>query len=188
MSSSLHQGNPGSPAAPSFASSGIPELTIDGHRILSQPERTIRNVAANDDQETSNASDARSVSSGRSSKVGVRKRLSRLFKGDNKVKESSPSSGVASIPVAIAVPEQYVQFAAPDSSAAPSSLRSNPPGHASQTPSTTLTVPVAQMQPNPAANIRLDIFPKNVAKPTHKTDLPKPHARVDKTPQLVYAY
>ncbi|KAG0288832.1 hypothetical protein BGZ97_006665, partial [Linnemannia gamsii] len=44
--------------------------------------------------------------------------------------------------------------------------------------------------PSRAAGVplRLDIFPENVAKPIYKTDLPKPHARVDKTPQLVYAY
>ncbi|KAG0281055.1 hypothetical protein BGZ96_001312, partial [Linnemannia gamsii] len=44
--------------------------------------------------------------------------------------------------------------------------------------------------PSSAASVplRSDIFPENVAKPTYRTDLPKPHTRVDKTPQLVYAY
>ncbi|KAG0281493.1 hypothetical protein BGZ97_009251, partial [Linnemannia gamsii] len=165
-----------------------PELTIDGHRIPSQLEHTIRNVAADDDHVTSNANDAKSVSSGRSSKFGFRKRLSRLFKGDHRVKETAPSLGVVSASIVIAGPGQHVQSSAPDRNVAPVSLGPHSPPHASQTSSTALAAPVAQMQPNLAANIRLDIFPENVAKPTHKTDLPKPHARVDKTLQLVYAY
>ncbi|KAG0053947.1 hypothetical protein BGZ90_006086, partial [Linnemannia elongata] len=52
-----------------------------------------------------------------------------------------------------------------------------------------LAVPATQVRPSSAAadgSIRTDLFPKNIAKPTFKTDLPKPHARIDKTPQLVY--
>ncbi|KAF9536138.1 hypothetical protein EC957_012423, partial [Mortierella hygrophila] len=54
--------------------------------------------------------------------------------------------------------------------------------------STPLVVPETQPQPSPASNgiLRVDIFPENVIKPIYKTDLPKPHARVDMTPQLVY--
>ncbi|KAF9079954.1 hypothetical protein BGX23_002912, partial [Mortierella sp. AD031] len=34
----------------------------------------------------------------------------------------------------------------------------------------------------------LDIFPNNVARPTLTTELPKPHARIENTPQLVFVY
>ncbi|KAG0271488.1 hypothetical protein BGZ96_005789, partial [Linnemannia gamsii] len=142
------------------------------------------------DRETSNASGAKPVSSRRSSKFDFRKSLSKLFKGDLKVKETAPSSAVASAPVAIVRPGQNVQSTAPDSNAVPISLGSHSPAHASQAPSTTLDIPVTQLQPSPAASepFRLDIFPENVAKPTYKTDLPESHARVDKTPQLIYCY
>ncbi|KAF9294305.1 hypothetical protein BGZ88_004084, partial [Linnemannia elongata] len=51
-----------------------------------------------------------------------------------------------------------------------------------------LAAPDTQVRLCPTAEgpIRMDIFPGSAAKPTYKTDLPKPHARVDKTPQLVY--
>ncbi|KAG0293763.1 hypothetical protein BGZ96_002346 [Linnemannia gamsii] len=149
-----------------------------------------RNVAADDNRETSNASNAKSVSSGHSSRFGFSKRLSRLFKRDHKVKKIAPSSAVATAPVSIVGPRQHVQSAAPGSNAIPVSLGLHSPAHASQTPPTTLAVPVTQMHLNPSArdSLRLDIFPENVAKPTHKTSLLKPYVRVDKTPQLVYCY
>ncbi|KAF9307571.1 hypothetical protein BGZ91_008347, partial [Linnemannia elongata] len=111
--------------------------------------RTRRNVTAGVGHGPSDASDARSVSSNRSSKFGFRKRLSRLFKGDKKCIETAS---------------------------------------ASQTLSSSPIVSVLQLQPSPAASgtLRVDVFLENVTKPTFKTDLPKPHARVNKTPQLVY--
>ncbi|KAF9294914.1 hypothetical protein BGZ88_003132, partial [Linnemannia elongata] len=53
-----------------------------------------------------------------------------------------------------------------------------------------LAVSATQVRLSPATDgsIRMDIFPENVAKPTYRTGLPKPHARVDKTPQLVYGF
>ncbi|KAG9064371.1 hypothetical protein KI688_003559 [Linnemannia hyalina] len=70
-----------------------------------------------------------------------------------------------------------------------SSLQDNSPSPPpASSSSTTLVVPAIQLQPNPSANgtLRMDIFPENVIRPIYKIDLPKPHARVDKTPQLVY--
>ncbi|KAG0063702.1 hypothetical protein BGZ90_002534, partial [Linnemannia elongata] len=50
-----------------------------------------------------------------------------------------------------------------------------------------LVIPATQpLRPAASGTLRVDIFPENVIKPTYKTDLPKPYARVDKTPQLVY--
>ncbi|KAF9271305.1 hypothetical protein BGZ88_006376, partial [Linnemannia elongata] len=178
MSSPPPQGNsPSPPLTPSSAPPGHLEITVDEQHVLSKLENTAtfghvssksgdvqhkpanllspldhtatRNVIADGIRGPGDASDARSISSGRKSKLGFRKRLSRLFKGDKNVIETTS---------------------------------------ASQTSCTSPIVSIVQLQPSPAENgtLRLDIFPKNVTKPTLRTDLPKPHARVDKTLQLVY--
>ncbi|KAG9064388.1 hypothetical protein KI688_003576 [Linnemannia hyalina] len=150
--------------------------------------RTTRDVAADVNHGASDASDARSVSSGRSSKFRIRKRLSRLFKGGPKVKETVSTSAASSAPVTLIGTEKRIQSSAPDRNAAPVSLELHSPAHSTEMSSTPLVVLATQMQQNPAAygTLRVDIFPENVAKPTYKTDLPKPHARIDKTSQLVY--
>ncbi|KAG9064431.1 hypothetical protein KI688_003621 [Linnemannia hyalina] len=229
MSSSSPQGNsPSPPPAPSSAPLGHPEITVDGHRVLSQLEntaplgrasskssdiptiaqglatiqpgpasslnhlghRTTRDVAADVDHGPGDTSDAKSVSSGRSSKSGFRKRLSRFFKGDPKVKDTVPASGASSAPVALVRTEEHVQSAAPDRNAVPVSLGLHSPAHSAEMSSTLPIIPAAHPQPNIAANgtLRVNIFPENVIKPIYKADLPKPHARVDRTPQLVYCY
>ncbi|KAF9137790.1 hypothetical protein BG015_002605 [Linnemannia schmuckeri] len=215
MPSSSSQGNsPLSP--PSSACSERPKITLEGQHVLSQLDHTaalghtssksgetpaipqrltaIQLGLANllnplGHRTTRNiASDARSVSSGRSSKLGFRKRVSRLFKGDPKVNETDLNSAISSAPVAPTGPGQHIQSAAPDSNAISVSSDLHSPAHSAQTSSTSLYVLATQAQPSRYENniLRLDIFPENVAKPTLKTDLPKPHARVDKTPQLVY--
>ncbi|KAF9539601.1 hypothetical protein EC957_005187 [Mortierella hygrophila] len=150
--------------------------------------RATRDVATDIDHEPGDTSDARSVSSGRSSRFGFRKRLSRLFKGDPKVKETVPVSAASSAPVTLVGTEGHIQSATPDRDAVPVSLGLHSPAHSAGMSSTPLIVPATQPQPSPAANVtlRVDIFPENVIKPIYKTDLPKPHARVDRTPQLVY--
>ncbi|KAF9308644.1 hypothetical protein BGZ91_007730, partial [Linnemannia elongata] len=150
--------------------------------------RTARDVTEDVDNGPSDVSDARSVSSGRSSKSGFKQRLSRLFKGDSKVKDTVLASAAPSVPVTLSGNEGRVLSAAPDHNAVPMSLNLHSPVNPVDTSSTILDVPATQVRPNPAAvsSIRMDIFPENVAKPTYKTDLPKQLARVDKTPQLVY--
>ncbi|KAG9064432.1 hypothetical protein KI688_003622 [Linnemannia hyalina] len=150
--------------------------------------RTTRDVAADVDHGPGDTSDAKSVSSGRSSKSGFRKRLSRFFKGDPKVKDTVPASVASSAPVALVRAEEHVQSAAPDRNAVPVSLGLHSPAQSAEMSSTLPIIPAAHPQPNTAANgtLRVDIFPENVIKPIYKADLPKPHARVDKTPQLVY--
>ncbi|KAG9064423.1 hypothetical protein KI688_003613 [Linnemannia hyalina] len=149
---------------------------------------TTRDVAEDVDHGPGHTSDARSVSSGHSSKVGFRKRLSRFLNGDPKVKETAPASAASSAPVTLVGTESRIQSAAPDLDAVPVSLGLHSPAPSAEMSSTPLVVPETQLQPSPAASrtLRVDIFPENVIKPIYKTDLPKPHARVDKTPQLVY--
>ncbi|KAF9539333.1 hypothetical protein EC957_005555 [Mortierella hygrophila] len=151
--------------------------------------RTTRDDVATDvDYGPSDATDARSVSSSRSSKFGIRKRLSKLFKGDPKVKETVPASVASSAPITLVGTEECIQPAAPDRNTVPVSLGLHSPPYSAEVSSITPVVPAAQPQHSPAANgtFRMDIFPKNVIRPIYKTDLPKPHARVDMTPQLVY--
>ncbi|KAF9536998.1 hypothetical protein EC957_009057, partial [Mortierella hygrophila] len=149
---------------------------------------TTRDVSADVDHGPGDTSDARSISSGRSSKSGFRKRLSRLFKGDPKVKEPVPTSVAASAPVTLVGTEERIQSATLDRDAVSVSLGLHSPAQSAGMSSTPLIVPATQPQPIPAASgtFRVDIFPENVIKPIYKTDLPKPHARVDMTPQLVY--
>ncbi|KAF9539607.1 hypothetical protein EC957_005193 [Mortierella hygrophila] len=150
--------------------------------------RTARDVSADVDHGPSDISDARSISSGRSSKSGFRNRLSRFFKGDPKVKETVPTSVASSALVTLVGTEGRVQSAEPDCDAVPVSLGLHSPAHSTGMSSTPLIVPATQPSLSPAASgtLRVDIFPDNVIKPIYKTNLPKPHARVDKTPQLVY--
>ncbi|KAF9296170.1 hypothetical protein BGZ88_000550 [Linnemannia elongata] len=150
--------------------------------------RTTRDVATDVDHRPGDARDARSVSSSRSSSFGFRKRLSRLFRRDPKAKETVPTSATSSAHITPIVPEGRIQSAAPDRKAEPVSSGLHSSTQTYQASSTPLVVQAAQAQPSPAENgtLRLDIFPENVAKPTLKADLPKPHARVNKTPQLVY--
>ncbi|KAF9308472.1 hypothetical protein BGZ91_007796, partial [Linnemannia elongata] len=146
-----------------------------------------RNAAADDNHEPGDSSDARSVSSSNSSKSGFRKRFSRLFKRDPRVKETVTISAVSSASVKLVRTEGCIQSSAPNSDAVLVSSRRHSPADLVEISSSNLAVPTTQA-PGPAADgsIRLDIFSENVAKPTYKTDLPKPHARIDKTPQLVY--
>ncbi|KAG0063188.1 hypothetical protein BGZ89_010074, partial [Linnemannia elongata] len=168
---------------------GLAAIQLEPANLLSSlVHRTTRNDATEDSQGPSDASDARSVSSSRSSKVGLRKRLSRLFKGDSKVKETVITSAASPAPVTLVEAEGRIQSAAPDRSAVPVSLELHSLEDPIETSFTMLDVPVTQVRPSPAADgsIRMNIFPENVAKPIYKTDLPKQLARVDKTPQLAY--
>ncbi|KAF9277684.1 hypothetical protein BGZ88_001023, partial [Linnemannia elongata] len=149
-----------------------------------------RDAEADNDHGPIDASDAKSVFSGRSSKSGFRKRLSRLFKGDSKVKETVLTSAPSSAPITLVGTEGRIQLAVSDRDAVPVSLELHSPAEPFETSSIMLVIPATQVRPRSAANgsIRMDMFPENVTKPTYKTGLPEPHARVDKTPQLVYCY
>ncbi|KAG9064402.1 hypothetical protein KI688_003590 [Linnemannia hyalina] len=180
----------------SSKSSDIPTITQGLATIQLGPanmfnplgHHTTRDATADVDHGPGDASDARSVSSGRSSKFGFRNRLSRLFKEDPKVKETVPTSIASSAPITLVRTEGRLQSAAPDHDAVPVLSIQHSPADTVETSSTKFAVTGTQPQPTPAADgsIRMDIFPENVAKPTYKTNLPKPLARVDKTPQLVY--
>ncbi|KAG9064417.1 hypothetical protein KI688_003607 [Linnemannia hyalina] len=168
---------------------GLATIQLGPANLLSPlGHRTTRDVAEDVDHGPGDTSDAKSVSSGRSTKVGFRKRLSRFLKGDPKVKETVPASAASSAPVSLVGTEGHIQSASRDHDAVPVLLGLHSPAHSAEMSSTPLVVPETQLQPNPAAigTLRVDIFPENVIKPIYKTDLPKPHARVDKTPQLVY--
>ncbi|KAF9311649.1 hypothetical protein BGZ91_006755, partial [Linnemannia elongata] len=150
--------------------------------------RTARDVATDGVHGSGDASDARLVSSVRSSKSGFRQRLSRLFKGDSKKKETISTSAASPAPIALVKTEVRIRSAVLDHNAVPVSLNLHSPANPVGTSSTMLGIPATQVRPSPAedCSVRMDIFPKNVAKPTYKTDLPVPHARIDRTPQLVY--
>ncbi|KAF9283714.1 hypothetical protein BGZ88_010342, partial [Linnemannia elongata] len=168
---------------------GLAAIQLEPASLLSPlGHRTTRNDATEDSHGPGDASDAKSVSLNRSSKVGLRNRWSRLFKGDSKVKETVLTSAASSAPVTLVGAEGRIQSAAPDRSAVPASLGLYSLKNPIEISSAMLDVPVTQVRPSPAADgsIRMDIFPENVAKPIYKTNLPKKLARVDKTPQLAY--
>ncbi|KAG9064420.1 hypothetical protein KI688_003610 [Linnemannia hyalina] len=170
---------------------GLATIQLGPANLLSPlGHRTTRDVAEDVDHGPGHTSDAKSVSSGHSSKVGFRKRLSRFLNGDPKVKETAPASAASSAPVTLVGTESRIQSGPPDRDAVPVSLGLHSPAPSAKMLSTSLIVPATQPQPSPAASrtLRVDIFPENVIKPIYKTDLPKPHARVDRTPQLVYCY
>ncbi|KAG0041759.1 hypothetical protein BGZ89_007244, partial [Linnemannia elongata] len=150
--------------------------------------RKARDVAADVDHGPGGANDAKSVSSRRSSKLGFKKRLSRLFKGDSKVKETVPTLAASSAPITLVGTGGHTQFAVPDRNVVPVSLILHSPADPVGTSSVMLVVPPTQVCLSSAADdsVRMDVFPENVTKPTLKADLPKKLARVDKTPQLVY--
>ncbi|KAF9539608.1 hypothetical protein EC957_005194 [Mortierella hygrophila] len=180
----------------SSKSGGIPTITQGlaiiqlGPANLLNPlgHLTTRYVVADVDHGPGGTSDARTVFSGLSSGLGFKKRLSRLFKGDSKVKDTVPASAASSAPFTLVGTEGRVQSAAPDCDTVPVSLGLYSPAQSAEMSSTPLIVPATQPLPKPAASgtLRVDIFPENVIKPIYKTNLPKPRARVDKTPQLVY--
>ncbi|KAF9337239.1 hypothetical protein BGZ91_009580, partial [Linnemannia elongata] len=173
----------------STAAQGKTAIHFGSANLLSSlSHRTARDAATGDGHGPSDFCDARSVSSGRLSKSGYRKRLSRIFKGDSKVKETIPASAALSAPITLFGAGGRIQSVAPDHSTAPVSLKLHSPADPVETSSTMLAAPDTQVRLSPTAEgpIRMDIFPGNAAKPTYRTDLPKPHARVDKTPQLVY--
>ncbi|KAK5805415.1 hypothetical protein F5H01DRAFT_325381 [Linnemannia elongata] len=168
---------------------GLAAIQLELANFLSSlGHRTTRNDVTEDNHGPGGASDAMSVSSSRSSKVGLRKRLSRLFKRDSKVKETALTSAASPAPVTLVGAEGRIQSAAPDRSAVSVSLGMHSLEDLIKTSFAMLDVPVTQVRSSPAADvsIRMNIFPENVAKPIYKTDLPKQLARVDKTPQLAY--
>ncbi|KAF9271709.1 hypothetical protein BGZ88_005712, partial [Linnemannia elongata] len=173
---------------------GLATIQLGPANLLSPlGHHTARDDVTDDDHGLDDASDAKSVSSDRLSKFGFRKRLSKLFKGDKKIIETASASQTSSIsttssvPVTLVETEGHIRSAPPDHNAAPASLGLHYPADSVETVSTKLSVPTTQV-PGPVANrdLRMDIFPENIKKPIYRTDLPKPHARVDKTPQLVY--
>ncbi|KAF9308509.1 hypothetical protein BGZ91_007783, partial [Linnemannia elongata] len=87
---------------------GLVAIELEPAKLLSPlGHRTTRKVAADIDHGQGDTSDARSVSSRRSSRFGIRKRLSKLFKGDKKVIETASASQTSSTsPIVSTVPLQ----------------------------------------------------------------------------------
>ncbi|KAF9535986.1 hypothetical protein EC957_001029, partial [Mortierella hygrophila] len=83
-------------------SQGLSTIQLGPANLLNPlGHRTMRDVAVDVDLRPGDTSDARSVSSGRSSRFGFRKRLSQFLKGDPKVKETAPASAASSAPVTL---------------------------------------------------------------------------------------
>ncbi|KAG0049721.1 hypothetical protein BGZ89_004089, partial [Linnemannia elongata] len=142
-------------------------------------------VISETEHKSGNVSGADSVSSSKSSKLGFRKHLSRLFKGD-KAKEVvvNPTSKAAPDD-----PASRVEVAALNETIPAVVLEPSPPNQPAQEPTNTATLPSIQQQPTSTASspLHLGIFPQNLAVPTLTTQLPKPCARIEQTTQLVYS-
>ncbi|KAF9127050.1 hypothetical protein BGW39_006155, partial [Mortierella sp. 14UC] len=126
-----------------------------------------------------------SASSEKSSKLGFRKRLSVVFKGDRKAKDGV----VNSLPVqAPARSGHYDNSSVPDIEVFALAVAPTTSPRPVNVATAAVTAPIIQVQTGAAApsSIRQDIFPKNMAPATLTTPLPRPHARIEQTTQLVY--
>ncbi|KAF9088947.1 hypothetical protein BGX23_007017, partial [Mortierella sp. AD031] len=152
-------------------------------------------AATKDENEPGYASDTKSFTSGHSSKLGIRKRLSRFFKGEPKVMDVVAAPAATSESTGFM---QRVKAATPEIKVTSFVSDPRPPvqsGGASNNartpvPEATVAViaPVIQLQSsfNSVGVLSLDIFRENVATPVLITDLPKPRARIEETSQLAY--
>ncbi|KAG0291384.1 hypothetical protein BGZ97_005902, partial [Linnemannia gamsii] len=147
-----------------------------------------QNLSLNVECEEGSASDSESTTSKHSPKLDSRKRMLLSPEGDPKTKrttlfpaatDTSHGSTQASS-AATPIPLDIVNPARPDSvtMGAASSGQATP------------TVLVTQTRHSfaPLGPLRMNIFPKNVARPTLTTDLPAPGSRFEKTTQLAYCY
>ncbi|KAG0267375.1 hypothetical protein BGZ95_002863, partial [Linnemannia exigua] len=200
---------------PNSSSSGHSKLTTDGGCNLSQIEQTATLSLISHTSDTvssipqglaamqlgpanllnplghhvvgysANKSDAVSVSSGKSSRFGFRKRLSALIKGDRKVKNTA---AYAPPPRAPARTGHCVHSAVDDVEALVVPVTPVPAPQSVDTSTITVAVPTVQVQPESVtlALLLQDTFPKNFNPVPRRTPLPKPHARIEETTQLVH--
>ncbi|KAG0216200.1 hypothetical protein BGX33_000387, partial [Mortierella sp. NVP41] len=140
------------------------------------------------EREAGYASDATSVASARSTKLGFRKRVSRFFKGN-----SSTFATPAVIPASID-PVLSISAAIPKVKVTPVTMELSggvtTDARSSVQVATATPGPVNQLQSSSAilGPVRLDIFPKSMARPILIIDLPKPRARIEQTSQLIHCY
>ncbi|KAG0197376.1 hypothetical protein BGX33_000715, partial [Mortierella sp. NVP41] len=157
----------------------------------------VAHAAQEGEHETDDTNDSKSVASGRSSKFGFKKHVSRLFKGEAKPKDAVATSAATPPPMG---PTQRVEAALPDVKVTPVSLDPHSSAQSggtatnarssAQVASAAASAPIIQLQSSSSlpGPLRLDIFPKIVARPVLSTDLPKPRARIEKTSQLIHCY
>ncbi|KAF9085657.1 hypothetical protein BGX23_009486 [Mortierella sp. AD031] len=145
------------------------------------------------ERETGYASDTNSASFPRSSKFGFRKHLSKLFKRESKVKVITASPAATATPASIN-PMLSISAAIPKVKDIPVTMELSggvtTDARSSVQVATATPGPVNQLQSNPTilGPVRLDIFPKSMARPILITDLPKPRARIEQTSQLIHCY
>ncbi|KAF9095258.1 hypothetical protein BGX23_000774 [Mortierella sp. AD031] len=145
------------------------------------------------------ASHVKLVASRHWSKLGFRRRLLRLFKRESNGKKAVVNCAAT---LASADPMQHIAAVLPEVKVTPVALDPLPSTLSDGADS--LAMPSAQVDTLPVSNsaidewlhsspsaigpLRLNIFPENVAAPVLATELPKPHARIEKTSQLVYCF
>ncbi|KAF9121716.1 hypothetical protein BGW39_010298, partial [Mortierella sp. 14UC] len=127
---------------------------------------------------TASETDAMSVSSKKSSRFGFRKRLSTLFKGHRKDKDTATV-----IPATAAPARSGHCIYSNDLDVEALAVALGP-----ITPTRIVNiVPTVQVQASPMTPALLqEIFPMNVDPAALSTSLPKPHARIEETIQFVY--
>ncbi|KAF9272040.1 hypothetical protein BGZ88_005282, partial [Linnemannia elongata] len=104
---------------------GLATIQIGPANLLSPPGH--RDAAVEEDHGPGDASNPRSLPSRFSSKFGFQKRLSRLFKGDPKVKEIVLASPASSAPITLVKTEGRIQSTSPDRNALPVLLKLHSP-------------------------------------------------------------
>ncbi|KAF9119578.1 hypothetical protein BGW39_000214, partial [Mortierella sp. 14UC] len=132
-------------------------------------------------------SDVMSVSSEKSSRFRFRRRLSALFKGDRKAKDTAPIEPSTQLHIrtgnCVRSAERDVEFLTVASGLAS-------PAQPDDVATTIVVVPTIKVKECNAipSSLPLDIFSKNVSPATLTAPLPQPRARIDETTQLVYGY
>ncbi|KAK3804696.1 MAG: hypothetical protein J3R72DRAFT_428706 [Linnemannia gamsii] len=206
MSTPIKKNQPPHPAPPTSRSSGHLELTTEGGHALSQLEKTatlgrispksgsipsITQGLATMQLGPANLlnplghhvvgysgyeSDAVSTSSGKSSRIGFRKRLSALIKGDRKARNTAAIAPPLQTPVRTGF---CVHSAVNDAEVLAVALSPLALTQAVDAETIKVTIPTIQMQASTMnlASLLQDIFPKNVKPATLRTHLPKPRAR-----------
>ncbi|KAF9537249.1 hypothetical protein EC957_008594, partial [Mortierella hygrophila] len=216
MASSTQGNPPSRPTPPTSTSSDHFELTAEGGRTLSHLEKTaIRGHISSESGDiptigqaiaaiqlgpanllnplghhlvgnSASDSDARSVSSDKSSKVGFRERLSALFKPGHKTKDAVSSASAALEPVRS---DNCTHSTDPDETIATLAVTLIPPTEPVKFAVAMASVPTIQVQENSTTPGFLSqvVFLKNLDRPTLRDQLPKPRTRIEQTTQLVYA-
>ncbi|KAF9122306.1 hypothetical protein BGW39_009849 [Mortierella sp. 14UC] len=130
-------------------------------------------------------SDVLSVSSGKSSRFGFRKRFSALVYGDYKDEDTVPDTPPPQTPIWSG---HCIHSAESDVEALSVASSHGFPSQPVDAGATTLIIPSIQVHASSMTSDSLsqNIFPKNLTPAAVKAPLPKPHSRIGETTQLVY--